>query len=75
MKHKEYHHTIANRKEIEQSEQCFCTYCHQHFAAREVTDFIKDKSDDTALCPNCGTDAVIGDACGLPDKTMLKRLH
>jgi len=67
---------MANRTEIEQSEQCFCAYCCQQFAASEVADFIKDKSGDTALCPKCGTDAVIGDACGLPlDKTMLKQLH
>ena len=39
-------------------------------------DFIKDGDGETALCPYCGIDAVIGDACGLDiSPEVLKALH
>ena len=61
-----YHsHTIRNRKEIDQSEFCHCISCCQSYPSPIVMDFIKDGKGETALCPNCGIDALIGDACGL----------
>lgn len=39
-------------------------------------DFIKDGEGETALCPYCGIDAVIGDGCGLTlDEKILKELN
>jgi len=60
--------TTANRAEIEHSKQCGCVSCLKIFDASEVVNYIHDKSGDTALCPYCFTDAVIGDACGTPIK-------
>ena len=61
-----YHsHTIRNRKEIDQSEYCHCISCIKSYPSPIVKDFIKDGDGETALCPYCGIDSVIGDFCGL----------
>ena len=61
-----YHsHTIRNRQEIDQSEYCHCISCCKTYPSAIVMNFIKDGEGETAMCPNCGIDAVIGDACGL----------
>ena len=61
-----YHsHTIRNRNEINQSEYCHCISCLKSYPSPIVINFIKDGVGETALCPYCGIDAVIGDACGL----------
>jgi len=57
-------HVTANRKEIEQSEKCGCASCVRIFDASEVEKYVKDRQGDTAICPYCMVDAVIGDACG-----------
>ena len=61
-----YHsHTIRNRQEIDQSVYCHCISCTRSYPSPIVTDFIKDGEGETALCPYCGIDAVIGDSCRL----------
>ena len=61
-----YHsHTIRNRQEIDQSEYCHCISCIKSYPSPIVMDYIKEGTVETALCPYCGIDAVIGDACGL----------
>lgn len=57
-----YAHTIRNRSEILPSRNCCCIDCRRIFPAREVVDWIDD--GQTAMCPYCDTDAVIGDASG-----------
>ena len=61
-----YHsHTIRNREEINQSAYCHCISCIKSYPSPIVMDFINEIDGETALCPYCGVDAVIGDACGL----------
>lgn len=61
-----YHsHTLRNRREIDQSEYCHCISCCKSYPSPIVVDFIKEDDGETALCPYCGVDAVIGDGCGL----------
>ena len=57
-------HSINNKEEIEKSESCGCFYCKKIFKSSEVKEWIKDKNGDTAKCPHCLTDSVIGDASG-----------
>ncbi len=69
-----YRHTTRNRAEIEASRQCGCCQCQQVFPADEVVawsglDFSQlDNPDtaegDTAVCPRCGGEAVLGDSAG-----------
>lgn len=69
-------HSSHNEIEILQSKNCSCYFCRQTYSARDVNDWTNDKGGVTAICPVCGMDAVIGDACGIPlDKTTLKEMN
>ena len=72
-----YHsHTIRNRKEIDQSEYCHCISCCKSYPSPIIMNFIKDGDSETALCPYCGIDAVIGDASGLEiNQEILTKLN
>ena len=56
-------HSARHRDEIERSQQCGCFNCCLVFDAKEIVDYID--GGETALCPHCGTDSVIGDASGI----------
>ena len=77
--HEIHTHCTANRKEVEASSRCACFYCQEVYCASEVYDFIVEPSLDfkeTALCPRCGVDTVIGDATGIPFyKELMEKLH
>jgi hypothetical protein len=71
-------HSRASNNEIEilHSKTCSCFFCRQTYSAREVNDWINDKRGVTAICPECGVDAVIGDGGGEPlSKDVLKELN
>ncbi|MFT4114318.1 hypothetical protein [Silvibacterium sp.] len=59
-------HSIENRAEIEASVVCGCFYCMSVYPPSEILDWIEDKEVQTADCPRCGIDAVIGSASGFP---------
>lgn len=67
-------HTMHNRKEVESSQFCYCISCQTFFRPSEIDDYADGGT--TAICPYCGCDAVIGEACGirLTDE-LLDRLH
>ena len=67
-------HSLRNRMEIERSSQCGCFSCKRTFLSSEVEDFIDD--GETALCPYCCVDAVIGDASGFqPSEDFLRKMQ
>lgn len=71
---REFHkHTFQNREEIERSTMCGCASCGTIFPAKDVVDYFSDTAGDTAVCPECAIDAVIGDACGLPVNEQVMR--
>jgi len=46
------------------------------FSPKEITDWIEDDTDETALCPYCSIDAVIGESSGFPiTKEFLEKMH
>lgn len=55
-------HAAGHRQEIEQSRLCGCYYCLAMFAPAAIDEWLSEV--DAPLCPECGTDAVIGDASG-----------
>ncbi len=71
-----YRYTTNNHAQIEASTWCGCCSCVQLFPAEEVvawTGLTMDNLDDpkaianqTALCPRCGMEAVLGDKSGVP---------
>ena len=69
-------HTHNNEIEILHSKTCSCIFCRQHYDARTVNDWVNDERGMSAICPECGMDAVIGDNGGEPlDKDTLKALN
>ena len=72
-------HSIFNKKEITQSETCGCFYCLKTFKSNEIqlwTDEDHPKGE-TAQCPYCDIDSVIGDKSGFPisDNHFLFKMH
>ena len=69
-KHVEAHaHSIRHRDELMRSDTCGCFYCCRNFPPQEIYDWINDgsdESDQTAICPHCGIDSVIGSDSGFP---------
>ncbi len=62
---KEAHkHSSCHRNELRNSECCGCFYCTDIFDYKNILDWVDD--EDTALCPTCGVDSVVGAASGYP---------
>jgi hypothetical protein len=63
-----------HRAELEASTVCGYFYCFAAFALSEVTQWIDN--NQTALCPKCEIDSVIGSASGYPiTRDFLMRMH
>ncbi len=59
-------HSANHRAEVMASGRCGCFRCGAHFSPKAITQWVRDSRDDTAFCPACDIDAVIGDASGYP---------
>ena len=59
-------HSMNHRTELMTSHRCGCFQCGSVFAPARITTWVRDAQDDTAFCPDCDIDAVIGDASGYP---------
>ncbi len=57
--------SMHNKIELQKSESCGCSFCGSIFTFNHINEWI-DPEKDTALCPNCGIDSVIGSASGYP---------
>ena len=68
-------HASKNRSEIAASSECGCFYCKSVVGPSQFYDWVDD--GQTALCPRCGVDALIGDKSGHPitDQAFLKAMH
>jgi hypothetical protein len=69
-------HSFWNRHEVLRSETCGCFSCLAVFSPLEIDDWCDDVAGvgNTALCPRCGIDSVIGSASGLPLDLYFLRL-
>jgi hypothetical protein len=71
-----HRHTHGNRAELEASEACGCLACERIYFPDEVERWIVDRAGETAICPYCGMDAVVGSASGIPiTPGVLARAH
>ena len=71
-----YRYTSTNWEQIEASKVCGCCNCMQIFPSEEVVawtgldmndiDVPEAVNKQTALCPRCGSESVIGDKSGFP---------
>lgn len=71
-----YRYTTHNFTQINESRKCGCCVCMKTFKADEVREWVGldfENAEDpaalekqTALCPRCGAEAVLGDKSGFP---------
>lgn len=66
---KAFHSAQHNKKEIMAGNQCGCFSCKNIFPTYEIRHWIRDEIGDTALCPYCFLEAVIGEKSGYPITT------
>jgi hypothetical protein len=62
-----HRHSIHHRATVMASESCGCFYCCSIFPPDRIvawTDASCDGEGQTALCPECGIDSVVGDGAG-----------
>lgn len=54
---------------------CGCFYCLTIFSPSEIVEWIQDEKE-TAVCPYCGIDSVIGESAGYPiTKEFLEKMQ
>lgn len=81
-----YRYTTNNWDMIQGSQVCGCCNCMRIFPASEVSGWtglaLEDIDDpaaiakQTAMCPHCGSESVLGDQCGYPiDAAFLSRMN
>ncbi len=54
-----------NKPALKNDPKCGCFYCMKIYDPKEITDWIPD-AEETALCPYCGVDSVLGESSGYP---------
>jgi hypothetical protein len=61
-----HRHSIRHREEVLASERCGCFYCCAAFPPSEIKVWTDEWEGvgQTALCPHCGIDSVIGSESG-----------
>lgn len=67
-------HASRHREEIQASTRCACYFCFHTFANTTIKAWID--TEQTALCPKCGVDSVIGSASKHRlDEKFLRQMH
>lgn len=69
-----HRHSSRHREALGASDRCGCFYCLSTYDSSEIVEWVDD--GDTAICPRCGIDSVIGSASGLPvgDREFLRAM-
>jgi len=73
---KAHQYSSKNRRDLERDNVCGCFHCLKIFNPNEIDEWLDDGDDDTAECPYCGIDSVIGSGSGFPiTELFLKEMH
>ena len=67
-----HRHSIHHRHELEANTEAGCFYCLEMFSS-EIEDWCDE--GQTALCPKCGIDSVIGNAVVGISTQFLSKMH
>lgn len=73
-----HRHSIRHRQEVLGSQTCGCFYCLSVFTPGEIVEWTDETEGvgQTALCPRCGIDSVIGSSSGYTiSKDFLSQMH
>ncbi len=69
-----HQHAMRHRAEIEASARCACFFCFRTFRSADIKSWID--ANQTALCPSCGVDSVLGSASNHRlDDSFLRGMH
>ncbi|MGD7051721.1 cytoplasmic protein [Sutcliffiella horikoshii] len=52
------------KKELVKDKKCGCFFCLEIYSPALITEWIDE--GQTAICPHCGIDSVIGESSGYP---------
>jgi hypothetical protein len=67
-------HASKHRAEIEESGRCACFFCFRTFPPSLIKSWTD--SNQTALCPSCGVDSVLGSGSSHRlDDGFLRKMH
>lgn len=66
-------YSIKNKESINKSTFCSCYYCFSTFKKEEIINWTD--SMQTAICPKCSVDSVLGDDTIAFDKDFFEKLH
>lgn len=74
-----HRNSMLNRPEIEKSKKCGCFHCLRIFNRSEINEWTDNQENlegDTAICPYCEIDSVLGDASGYDiNREFLINMH
>jgi hypothetical protein len=74
-----HRHCSSHRTEVLSSHSCGCFYCLAVFRPIEIEEWADEDAagtGQTALCPRCGIDSVIGSNAGVAlDHEFLSKMH
>jgi hypothetical protein len=73
-----HRHSIRHRDELLASSECGCFFCCAIFPTTELDIWVDELESvgQTALCPYCGIDSVIGSESGYPiTKDFLEKMR
>ena len=67
----------SHKEEILESEECVCFYCQEIYPPTEIVEWIEEENGgETAVCPKCGIDSILGSKSDLPiyDKEFIDQM-
>lgn len=70
--------SFCNRQKILESKQCGCYYCLKQFSSTEIDqwwDEFENGIGQTAVCPYCWIDSVIGDSEAVITENLLESMR
>jgi hypothetical protein len=68
-----YAHSRLNRRFMVSGADCRCFHCLHAFSAEQISHWVDN--GETALCPNCGVDAVLSGQADCISEGLIGALH
>jgi len=68
-----YEHSRLNRRFMVSGADCRCFHCLHAFSAEQISYWVDN--GETAICPNCGVDAVLSGQADCLSEELIGELH
>jgi hypothetical protein len=63
----------CNRSSLAEAKICGCFYCFKEYPFEQIIEWVD--AGETALCPRCGIDSVLGFDTPTADQELLHEMH